>query len=72
MVDIVSMLLASDSAMVFIHKSSLSVKDASTWGDFYDACGWSQLQPKQGLPGLETERFQCGLKLMSQEYTPWY
>lgn len=52
--------------MIFIHKNSLSVNDASTQEDFYDVCGWSQSQPKQDRPELETERFQCGLELMSQ------
>lgn len=55
----------SKTLMIFVH-NSLSVNDASTLGDFYDACGWSESQPKQDHSELETEHFQCGLKLMSQ------
>lgn len=55
-----------DSVMIFIHKNSLSVNDANTQEDFYDACGWSESQPKQDRTELETEHFQCGRKLMSQ------
>lgn len=40
--------------MIFIHKNSLSVNDASTQEDFYDVCGWFQSQPKQDRPELET------------------
>lgn len=57
---------AWDSVLIFIHKGSLSGNDAIIQQDFFDACGWSEPQPKQASPELETEHFQCGLKLMSQ------
>lgn len=51
--------------MVFMHKGRLSVNDAIIQEDFFDACGWSESQPKQDSTGLETAHFQCGLRLMS-------
>lgn len=58
--------LSATVSMAFIHKGSLSVNDAIIQEDFYDACGWSESQHKQDCTELETEHFQCGLKLMSQ------
>lgn len=53
-----------DSVTIFMHEGSLSVNDAVIQEDLFDACGWSR--PERDSTELETEHFQCGLRLMSQ------